>query len=227
MKGKLIIIEGVDSSGKATHAEKLYARLKNEGHNILKIEFPNYSSQSSALAKMYLNGEFGSNPEDVNAYAASSFFAIDRYASFKTLWMDFYHSGGIVISDRYTMSNMIHQASKIKDLSEKSKFLDWLCDFEFDKLGLPVPDVVLFLDMPPKYAQFLMKERRNKITGDTEKDIHEKDEYHLNDSYNNACLIAETYKWNRIYCVKENVISSIDDIHDEIYSVVARSIRIK
>ena len=113
MKGKLIIIEGVDSSGKATHAKMLYERLLGENNNVKKVEFPNYSSQSSALVKMYLNGDFGDKPEDVNPYAASVFFAIDRFASYRTLWKNFYDNGGIVVSDRYTMSNMIHQAAKL------------------------------------------------------------------------------------------------------------------
>ncbi len=224
MKGKLIIIEGVDSSGKATHAVKLYERLLKENLSVKKVEFPNYNSQSSALVKMYLNGEFGNNPEDVNAYAASTFFAVDRYASYKTSWMDYYLKGGIVVSDRYTMSNMIHQASKIKNHDEKTAFLEWLWDLEFVKLGIPVPDSVIFLDMPPEYGSKLMRERKNKITGKNEKDIHEKNEEHLLDSYLNACRIAEAYKWNRVLCVKDDKIRTIDDIHEDIYSIVKNAI---
>ncbi len=220
MKGKLIVIEGVDSSGKATHTQKLYDRLLKEQYNIRKVEFPNYKSDSSALVKMYLNGEFGSKPEDVDAYASSTFYAVDRFASYKKEWEDYYLNGGIVIADRYTMSNMIHQASKISDTLEKNKFLDWLWDFEFTKLGIPVPDCVLFLDMPPEYAQELMKNRKNKITGEQNKDIHEKDHQHLVDAYNNACSIAEKYKWNRISCIRNNQIKTIDDIHEEVYGVV-------
>lgn len=225
MKGKLIIIEGVDSSGKATHTKQLYERLIQEKYNIRKVEFPNYSSESSALVKMYLNGDFGSKPEDVNAYASSTFFAIDRFASFKTIWKEFYDDGGIVLSDRYTMSNMIHQASKIKDSAEKQAFLDWLWDLEFVKLGIPVPDCVVFLDMPPKYAQMLMKERKNKITGLIEKDIHEKDSDYLIDSYNNACSIAKTYNWNYVNCAKNGKIRNIEDIHEDIYSIVKAVIK--
>ncbi|MCX7771916.1 MAG: deoxynucleoside kinase, partial [Clostridia bacterium] len=202
MKGKLISIEGVDSSGKETHTLKLFERLVNDGRNVRKVEFPNYQSESSALVKMYLNGAFGSSPEDVNAYASSTFYAIDRFASYKTTWMDFYQSGGIIISDRYTASNMIHQASKVKEPQEKSRFLDWLWDLEFNKLGIPVPDCVIFLDMPPEFGQKLMKERKNKITGTSEKDIHEKSLDHLTESYENACSIAETYHWNRVRCVR-------------------------
>jgi len=224
LKGKLVIIEGVDSSGKATHAEKLYERLLKENERVKKVEFPNYNSDSSALVKMYLNGEFGDKPEDVNPYAASVFFAIDRFASYKTLWKGFYDGGGIIISDRYTMSNMIHQAAKIKDLDEKKAFLDWLWDLEFIKLGIPVPDCVIFLDMPPEHALSLMENRKNKITGLSQKDIHENNIEYLRDSYKNACDIAKVYNWNYVCCVKDGKIRSIDDINDEIYSIVRQAI---
>jgi dTMP kinase len=224
LKGKLIIIEGVDSSGKATHAKMLYERLLGENNNVKKVEFPNYSSQSSALVKMYLNGDFGDKPEDVNPYAASVFFAIDRFASYRTLWKNFYDNGGIVVSDRYTMSNMIHQAAKIIDSAEKKAFLDWLWDLEFVKLGIPVPDSVIFLDMPPEYAISLMKDRKNKFTGQNEKDIHENNIEYLLESYYNACDIAKLYDWNRVYCVKDGKIKDIADIHKDIYSIVKQVI---
>lgn len=224
MKGKLIIIEGVDSSGKATHAKMLYERLLGENNNVKKVEFPNYSSQSSALVEMYLNGDFGDKPEDVNPYAASVFFAIDRFASYRTLWKNFYDNGGIVVSDRYTMSNMIHQAAKIIDSAEKKAFLDWLWDLEFVKLGIPVPDSVIFLDMPPEYAISLMKDRKNKFTGQNEKDIHENNIEYLLESYYNACDIAKLYDWNRVYCVKDGKIKDIADIHKDIYSIVKQVI---
>lgn len=224
MKGKLIIIEGVDSSGKATHARMLYERLLNDNCKVKKVEFPNYKSDSSALVKMYLNGDFGDKPEDVNPYASSVFFAIDRFASYRTLWKDFYDNGGIVISDRYTMSNMIHQASKIKDNDEKKAYLDWLWDLEFNKLEIPVPDCVIFLDMPPEHAASLMKDRKNKITGLSEKDIHENNSEYLLESYNNACNIASVYNWNHIYCVKDDQIRDIADIHKDIYSIVKQVI---
>lgn len=225
MKGKLIIIEGVDSSGKATHTKMLYERLLNEDNTVKKVEFPNYSSDSSALVKMYLNGDFGSKPEDVNPFAASVFFAADRFASFKTIWKDFYDNGGTIISDRYTMSNMIHQAAKIKDDTKKKIFLEWLWDLEFIKMGIPVPDCVIFLDMPPKYAQTLMKDRKNKITGLNEKDIHENNLEYLQDSYNNACSIADIYSWNHVHCVMDGKIRDITDIHKDIYSIVKKVLK--
>lgn len=123
MRGKLIVIEsGSDGSGKATQSQKLFNRLYDENYKVRKIEFPNYKSNSSALVKMYLNGEFGSNPEDVNAYAASTFYAVDRFASYKTEWEEFYKAGDIIIADRYTTSNMVHQASKINDEKKEMNF---------------------------------------------------------------------------------------------------------
>lgn len=221
-KGKVIVIEGCDGSGKATQTQKLYDRLASDKYNIRKIEYPNYKSQSSALVKMYLSGCFGHNPEDVNAYAASTFYAADRFASYKMEWEGFYKNGGIIIADRYTTANMIHQASKIDDLKEREKFLDWLWEFEFKIFGLPIPDCVIFLDMPPKYSIELMKERANKITGDEDKDIHEKDYSYLISSYNNSCEISEKYKWQRIRCVCNSKIKSVEDIHNEVYAKVRK-----
>lgn len=224
MDGKLIVIEGSDASGKATQTGKLYKRLWDEKFNVRKVEYPNYKDQSSALVRMYLNGEFGTNPGDINAYAASTFFAVDRFASYKKGWQEFYKNGGIVIADRYTTSNMVHQASKIQDEFERNKFLDWLWNFEFGIFGLPVPDCVIFLDMPPEYSRKLMKDRSNKITGEEEKDIHEKDYTYLVDSYNNACKVAERYGWHKVSCVREGMIKDIDEIHSEVYSIVAASL---
>ena len=126
MQGKLFIIEGLDGSGKETQTKKLYERLKEEGYMIKKVEYPNYKSDSSALVKMYLNGDFGKSADDVNAYISSTFFAVDRYASYKTEWQEFYQSGGIILADRYTSSNMIHQASKMENKKERQQFLNWL-----------------------------------------------------------------------------------------------------
>jgi dTMP kinase len=202
-KGKMVIIEsGSDASGKATQSEKLFIRLKNEGYNVRKIEFPNYKSESSALVKMYLNGDFGKNPGDVDPYVASTFYAVDRYASFKTDWGKFYLSGGIIIADRYTTSNMVHQAAKITE-HDKNRFLDWLWNLEFEMYKLPIPDCVVFLDMPPKWSEELMKGRENKITGGMEKDIHESNREYLIDSYNNAKYIAQKYNWSTINCANE------------------------
>lgn len=223
-KGKLIIIEsGSDASGKATQSKKLYERLINEGCNCMKITFPDYDSESSALVKMYLRGDFGSNPNDVSPYVASTFYAADRYASFKTKWESFYNEGGIIISDRYTTSNMVHQAAKM-DEEEKEKFLKWLCDLEFNLYGIPKPDQVIFLDVDPMVSQQLMKNRLNKITGEEEKDIHESNAEYLVNSYNNSLKIADKYSWNKVKCTEGASLRTIDDIHEEIYKKVKEMI---
>lgn len=224
MKGKLIIIEGSDSSGKATQTKKLVERLLSKKFPVRKVEFPNYKSDSSALIKMYLNGSFGSNPEDVNPFVASTFYAVDRYATYRTEWEKEYLEGKIIISDRYTTSNMIHQAAKIEDLDEKRKYLDWLCKFEFDIFQLPVPDMVIFLDMPPEMSRKLMEDRKNKFTGEEQKDIHESNYEYLTNSYNNAVWIADKYNWTKVGCVRDGMLRSIDDIHEEVFEAAVRVI---
>ena len=224
MKGKLIIIEsGSDASGKATQTKRLFERLSEENSNIRKVEYPNYDLESSALVKMYLRGDFGKNASDVDPYISSTFFAADRYASFKTEWEEFYNNGGIVIADRYTTSNMVHQASKM-DEKDRDKYLDWLVDYEFNLYKIPEPDCVIFLDVPIEFSQKLMENRKNKITGEDKKDIHESDIEYLTKSYNNALYIANKYNWKKINCVKDGTLRSIDDIHDEIYNIVKQSI---
>lgn len=219
MKGKLIIIEsGSDASGKETQSKLLYERLIKEGYNVRKVEYPNYGSDSSALVKMYLNGDFGKNPNDVNPYIASTFYAVDRYASFKTEWEEFYLNGGIIIADRYTTSNMVHQASKLQGI-EKDKFLDWLWNLEFELYKLPVPDGVIFLDVPPEYSRKLMEDRANKFTGTKKKDIHESNIQYLTETYDNSLYIVEKYNWVKVDCIKCNKLSSIDEIHENIYKV--------
>ncbi len=216
--GKLIVIEGVDSSGKETQTKLLFEYLQNNGLSTKKISFPDYESDFCMPVKGYLAGELGDNPDDVNAYAASSFYAIDRYASYKRDWGKFYESGGIIVCDRYVTSNIVHQAMKIK--GDKTAFIEWLSDYEYEKLGLPRPDMVIFLDMPPVAAQFLMKNRANKITGEAQKDIHEKNSDYLTAAYNNAVDVAEKCGWKRVVCAEELNIRTIEDIHKEIISIV-------
>lgn len=224
MKGKLFIIEGVDGSGKETQTKRLYERLSNDQINIRKVEYPNYKSDSSALVKMYLNGDFGKNADDVDAYVSSTFYAVDRYASYKTEWEDFYIKGGIVLADRYTTSNMIHQTSKIEDKKEQKKFLDWLEDLEYGMYGLPRPTKVIFLDMPPKYSQQLMENRDNKITGEAKKDIHESNFGYLEKSYENAMNVVKAYNWSIINCVEDGRILTIDEIHEKVYQEIVKGL---
>ena len=188
--GKLIVIEGTDSSGKETQTKKLYERLANEVEKVRKISFPNYESPACEPVKMYLAGAFGDNALNVNPYPVSTMFAIDRYASYKMDWESFYNAGGIIVTDRYTTSNMVHQASKIENIDEKSKYLGWLEDLEYNKMGIPKPDLVIFLNMPTEMAVKLMEARKNKITGEEKKDIHEKDTSYLKKSYDNASYVT-------------------------------------
>ncbi|MBP6125300.1 MAG: deoxynucleoside kinase [Leptotrichiaceae bacterium] len=222
--GKLIIIEGTDGSGKQTQTELIYNKLTLllGIEKIKKLSFPNYESKSSEPVKMYLSGEFGKNVEDVNAYAASILYSVDRFASFKTEWENFYNGGGVIISDRYTTSNMIHQASKIRDDSEREKYLKWLIDLEWNKIAIPKPDLVLFLDVPFEVSQRLIEERKNKITGDNKKDIHENNTEYLKNSYNIAKNLSEKYNWNVISCVENDKLKSIEDINNEIMNEIKK-----
>ncbi|HHY26139.1 MAG TPA: deoxynucleoside kinase [Desulfitobacterium dehalogenans] len=216
--GKLIIIEGGDGSGKATQTRKLWQRLTDEGLEVKKVEFPDYSSPSSSLVTMYLGGEFGTDPNAVNPYAASTFYAVDRYASYKTLWGDFYSRGGVILSDRYTTSNMIHQAVKIKDSDGWESYIDWLKEFEYHLMGLPEPDMVIYLNMPPDLSIHFIANRKDKSSV-TNQDIHEKNRNYLNESYENAQKIRIRENWININCVTEGRLKTIDEIHEEIYEV--------
>ncbi len=218
--GKLVAIDGVDASGKQTHCELLYDKLIKNGINARKLSFPMYDSDSSKLVKMYLSGKFGEKPEDVSAYAASTFFAADRFATYKTDWGKDYNSDTVMVCDRYVSSNMIHQASKLSG-DEKDKFLEWLDNFEHGIYALPRPDITIFLDMPPEYGELLMKDRENKFSKEDSKDIHERNREYLFKSYENACFIADKYNWKKISCVKDGAIRSIEDINEELYKIVA------
>ena len=218
--GKLIVIEGVDGCGKQTQTEKLYQRLINENKKVMKIAYPRYDNPSSSLVKMYLSGEFGKNPNDVSAYIASIFYAADRYASFKQDYETFYKEGGIIIADRYATANIVHQTSKIADPVEREKFLNWLWDLEFNIFGIPVPDKVFFLNIPPETSMKLMENRKNKFSGETKKDIHESNPEYLKATYENACSLINKYNWTEIICTKNDELRTIDDIHEEIYNKI-------
>ncbi len=221
-RGKLIVIEGTDSSGKETQTALLFEKLSQKFENIKKISFPNYDSPACEPVKMYLAGEFGTDAEKVNPYPASAMYAIDRYASYKKDWGNFYNRGGIIVTDRYTTSNMVHQASKISDREEKERYLCWLEDLEYNKMEIPRPDLVIFLNMPTETAQKLMAERKNKITGDTVKDIHEKNTEYLKKSHENACEISKKYSWLEIKCVENERLKTIDEISNEVFEIVSK-----
>jgi len=215
--GKIIVIEGLDGCGKQTQSEKLYQRLKEENYQVMKIAYPRYENPSSSLVKMYLSGEFGKDPSQISPYIASTFYAVDRYASYKQDYEEFYKNGGILILDRYVTANMVHQAGKIDNIEERDKFLKWLWDFEFNLFGIPVPDKVFFLNIPPEVSQKLMAERENKFSHEKEKDIHESNKEYLNKMYDSACYLIEKFNWDEINCTKEGNLRTIEDIHEEIY----------
>lgn len=216
--GKLIVIEGTDGSGKSTQFRLLTGRLAQEGKEFQKLVFPQYSEPSSALIRMYLGGEFGTKPTDVNAYAASAFFAVDRYASYKKVWGQWYENGGLILSDRYTTSNAVHQASK-ESPETQAAFLKWLYEFEYDHLGLPRPDLTIYLDVPTDFTEMMM--RRREQDTNTQADIHEQDMTYLATCRRTGKAAAEFYGWTVINCVKDGKMRTIEDIHEEIYRHVA------
>ncbi len=218
--GKLIVIDGTDGSGKQTQLEILEEKLKKENIDYRKVSFPNYDSPSSGLVKMYLSGEFGNDAKKISPYIASTFYAADRYATYKKDLEEYYENGGLILADRYTTANMVHQAGKIKDKNERKKFLDWLWDFEFNMYKIPVPTKVFFLNMPPEYALKLIENRKNKFSGEEKKDIHERDSEYLKESYEAACELAKTYNWCEIKCVKNNEVKTREEIGEEIFEIV-------
>jgi len=222
--GKIFVIDGTDGSGKQTQFEQLKNRLTKEGIDYRIVSFPNYDSPSSSLVKMYLSGEFGENAKDVSPYIASTFYAADRYATYTTKYKEYYENGGIILADRYTTANMVHQAGKIQDKEEREKFLEWLWNLEFELYGLPIPAEVFFLKMPPEKALELIKNRENKFTHSAQKDIHERDKSHITDSFNAACSVAQKYNWYTVECIKEEQIRTIEDIHEEIYQEMKKHI---
>jgi dTMP kinase len=217
LSGRLFVIEGLDGSGKATQAQRLCNILESQGRKVRKISFPNYESNASALVKMYLNGEFGKDPDSVNAYAASTFFAVDRFASFKTDWSDFYHNGGIIIADRYTTSNAVHQCSKLPK-AQWEAYLRWLFDFEYRLMGIPAPDSVVYLQVDPMVSQQLMHARYQG--DDSKKDIHERNTGYLNRSQEAAQYCAESLGWKTVHCVRDGKMRDIDDIGQEVLSLL-------
>lgn len=219
--GKLIVIEGLDGCGKSTQLALLPDALAANGISSRGVSFPNYASRSSELVKMYLSGEFGSRPGDVNAYAASVFYAADRFASYKTDWGEFYNNGGVIVAGRYTTANAVHQCSKLPPEQWKA-FLDWLYDFEYGKIGIPKPDLVIFLDMPIEVSQRLLA---NRYEGDAEKrDIHERDTEYLKACRQAAIYTAEYSGWKIISCAKNGEPRSISAISEDITAAALAAI---
>ena len=217
MQGKLIVLEGIDGSGKSTQFKLLAERLEKECVPFRRVVFPRYDSSSSTLLRSYLSGEFGKNPSDVSAYTASTFFFVDRFASFKTDWGEFYKSGGTVICDRYTTSNAIHQGAKLPDAA-LGDFLDWLYDFEFRLMELPKPDVVLYMDIDLDTCLNQMKARQEQ-TGTTG-DIHETHYEYLASCLRAGQAASERLGWKKVRCLEKGVMRSISEIHEDVYNTV-------
>ncbi len=215
--GKLIVIEGTDGSGKSTQFGLLKQHLQQQGRSFRTLVFPQYSEPSSALIRMYLGGEFGSAPSDVNAYAASAFYAVDRYASYKKDWGSYYEAGGLIVSDRYTTSNAVHQASK-EAPEDRAAFLKWLYEFEYDRLGLPKPDLVIYLDVPTSFTEKLLRHREQDTN--TKADIHERDTAYLAACRESGRAAADFYGWHTVQCVRDGQMRGIEDIHREICRTV-------
>lgn len=218
MKGKLIVMEGLDGSGKATQAAQLAEALRATGKKVMQVTYPNYESEASAPVRMYLRGEFGSHPDDVNAFAASSMYAVDRFADYKKAWKSFYEEGGIVIADRYTTSNAVHQCSKLPP-EKWEEFLGWLFDFEYEKIGIPAPDAVIYLRVDPAISQKLMTGRYH---GDeSRKDIHEKDTEYLARSRRAAEHCAAVYGWRTVECAAEEGMLTVQEIGAQVLRTLA------
>lgn len=217
MRGTLIVLEGTDGSGKATQARLLLQGLKARDFSCREIDFPRYGNPFAEPANLYLHGALGGKPGDVNACAASVMFAVDRFASYKEDWGEFYESGGVIVANRYTTSNAVHQASKLPD-GERRAFLEWLFDLEYRRLGLPEPDLVLYLDMPTEAANRLM--RRREAETNTAADIHEQDGDYLRRCRECAGEIARAQGWAVVSCAEGSTPRTPEDIHREALSIV-------
>lgn len=216
-----IAIDGLDGSGKETQSNRLVSHLKREGYPVRSISFPMYESDSSAPVRMYLEGKLGSRPSDTNAYAASTLFAVDRYASYKNDWkQDYDRLDKIIVANRYTSANAVHQLSKLPR-DQWQGFIDWLWDFEFIKLGLPVPDLVIYLELLPEQSMALV-DSRSDSTG-RQKDIHEKDEGFMRRSYEAAQFACEKLGWTKIRCYDEHGIRDRSAIFNDILYAIGES----
>ena len=220
-KGKLIVLEGIDGSGKSAQYRRLCARMENDGIAYTHIVFPRYDKESSALIRLYLGGAFGTHPGDVNAYTASAFYAVDRFASYRDDWGRIYENGGLILSDRYTTSNAVHQGSKLPD-AELPAFFSWLADLEYNKMGLPEPDLVIYLDVDLETSRRRMRRREEKTH--THADIHEMDSDYLARCLHTADMACQYYGWTRIPFVKDGEERDVDEKNAEIYDIILRTL---
>ncbi len=221
MPGKLIVLEGTDGSGKSTQFALLCRRLEREGRRFHRLVFPRYQEESSALIRLYLSGAFGAQPGDVNAYAASSFYAVDRYASYRQDWGRDYEHGGLILADRYTTSNAVHQGAKVPP-QEREDFFRWLYEYEYGRLGLPKPDLVCYLDMPTELALSLLRRREERTH--TRADIHERDGAYLAECRRCALSAANVLGWTVISCAAGGAPRGVEEIEQDIWSAVSRAL---
>ena len=216
-KGVLIALDGLDGSGKETQTRLLEEALKAKGIPCRSVSFPTYDDQMSAAVKLYLSGAFGSDPHAVNGYAASVFYGVDRYCSYMLDWKKDYEAGMVILANRYTTANAVHQLSKLPE-EEYDGFLQWLFDLEYGKMGLPEPNLVLYLCVPPEVSTSLIQSRSSQTGRAT--DIHENDKKHLTDSYKAALYSAEKLGWAKIDCASDGTLRTREDIHGEILRYV-------
>ena len=221
MPGKLIVLEGTDGSGKSTQFALLCRQLEREGRRFHRLVFPRYQEESSALIRLYLSGAFGAQPGDVNAYAASSFYAVDRYASYRQDWGRDYEHGGLILADRYTTSNAVHQGAKVPP-QEREDFFRWLYEYEYGRLGLPKPDLVCYLDMPTELALSLLRSREERTH--TQADIHERDGAYMAECRRCALSAANVLGWTVISCAAGGAPRGVEEIEQDIWSAVSRAL---
>lgn len=217
-KGKLVVLEGIDGSGKSANYRRLCDHMDKSGVKYHNIVFPRYDKESSALLRMYLNGAFGPRPEDVNAYTASTFYAVDRFASYREDWGHIYEAGGLILADRYTTSNAVHQGAKLSE-QEQPEFFNWLYDLEYAKMGLPKPDLVIYLEVDLELSLSRMKRRQEHTN--TSGDIHETDSAYLKKCLETANRACDHFGWTRVSCRDKNGAErEIDEKNLEVYNLV-------
>ena len=218
--GKLIVVEGAcDGIGKTTQFTLLGKHLEEDGNNIVSHHFPSYDTYHGLPVEKYLNGEYGSTSE-LSPYFINSLYANDRAIAWYTELKKLYDQGNVILLDRYTTSSLIYQSALIEDIEEKKKFIDYVIDFEYKKLGLKEPDNVIFL-----YAPFdLVTEMRNmrKQNDGVANDIHERDLTFMKKVYDSAMFVADYLSWDKVRCNNGKQMRNIDDIHEEIYSLIKK-----
>ncbi len=230
LNGKIIAIEGTDGSGKQTQTRLLIERLKEENYEVYSTSFPNYSSDSSAPVRMYLNGEIGTSPNDVDAKAASILFATDRYITYKKEFEDLYkQKDKVFVFDRYTASNIIHQGSKLMteaDFNEDKlkEFVLWLDVLEHQDFRIPKADITIYLNVPLDYTKMLRENRVNKIDNSQKQDIHESDDEYLSSCVYTGLIAAKLLDWKIIECVQNGVMRDIDSIAEEVWQIILKNL---